>query len=229
MARQPRHAPSGLIYHVLNRAVAQYPFLRTEKDHLAFEAVVAEAAARVPGIRLLAWCAMSTHWHFVVHPRADGELAAFFRWLTLTHVMRWRVAHRTVGFGPLYQGRFKSFPLQDRHGLEVVCRYVERNALSAGLVKRAEDWRWGSLHARLAGQGDARHALLAPWPVPMPDDWVAYVNATITAREQDRVRECIRRGAPLGEPAWTARIVDRLQLGHTQRREGRPKAPDDKN
>ena len=62
--------------------------------------------------------------------------------------MRWRVAHQTVGYGPLYQGRFKSFPVEADEGFLSVCRYVERNALSAGLVKRAEDWRLGQLVAR---------------------------------------------------------------------------------
>jgi putative transposase len=45
----------------------------------------------------------------------------------------------------VYQGRFKSFPIQDDSHFLTVCRYVERNALRAELVGRAEDWRWGSL------------------------------------------------------------------------------------
>jgi putative transposase len=100
---------------------------------------------------------MPTHWHFVVHPQRDGQLTAFFRWLSHTHAMRWRVSHHTVGYGHLYQGRFKSFPVQrDGHFL-TLCRYVERNALAAGLVQRAQDWPYGSLHARTL-QREARPA-----------------------------------------------------------------------
>ena len=62
--------------------------------------------------------------------------------------MRWHVAHNTVGRGHLYQGRFKSFPVAEDGHFLTVCRYVERNALTANVVRRAEDWRWGSLWAR---------------------------------------------------------------------------------
>jgi hypothetical protein len=77
------------------------------------------------------------------------RLSAFMNWLTLTHTQRWRHAHHTVGYGPLYQGRFKSFPIQRDEHLLSVCRYVERNPLRAGIVERAEDWRWSSLWHRL--------------------------------------------------------------------------------
>ena len=95
----------------------------------------------------------------MVWPRTDGEVTDFFRWLAHTHAMRWRVAHRTVGYGHLYQGRFQSFPVQSDDHLLTVLRYVERNALGAGLVERAEPWRWGGLWARVHGD-DAVKAIL---------------------------------------------------------------------
>ena len=91
---------------------------------------------------------MGNHWHFVVRPTNKGQMSLFFRWLTLTHAMRWRVAHRSVGYGHLYRGRFKAFPVQTGGHLLEVLRYVERNALSADLVRRSQDWRWGA-----CGQG----------------------------------------------------------------------------
>jgi putative transposase len=212
-----------LTYHVLNRAVARYPIFKTDKDHRAFQEIIIAAAERHPGVKLLAWCVMSNHWHFVARPTRDGELSTFFRWLTLTHAMRWRVAHRTVGYGPLYQGRFKSFPVQDEHGLGLVCRYVERNALSAGLVRRAQDWPWGSLHVRCGGGTPEQRALLADWPVPMPSDWMTRVNAVISEREAARVQRSIERGVPLGEAKWVRRAIVRLGLAHTERPEGRPR------
>ena len=85
-------------------------------------------------MRILAWCLMRNHWHFVVWPREEGEVTAHFRWLAHTHAMRWHVAHGTVGRGHLYQGRFKSFPVEEDEHFLTVCRYVERNALTAGVV-----------------------------------------------------------------------------------------------
>ena len=163
-------------------------------------------------------------WHFVVHPRTDGELTAFFRWLAHTHAMRWRVAHRTVGYGHLYQGRFKSFPVQSDGHLLAVCRYVERNALSAGLVKRAEQWRWGSLWARMKGSDEQKN-LLSPWPVQMPADWTSQVNAAWTGKELARIETSVKRGAPFGGDRWVQATVAKLNLGHTVRPEGRPPRP----
>ena len=82
---------------------------------------------RAPSSRILAWCAMRTHWHFVVWPQEEGEVTAYFRWLSHTHAMRWHVAHNTVGRGHLYQGRFKSFPVEEDEHFLTVCRYVERS------------------------------------------------------------------------------------------------------
>ena len=144
MPRRPRCATGGLVYHVLNRAIGQMTLFETQGDYLSFERTIAQAHERV-AMRTLAFCIMPTHWHLVLWPRADGDLSEFMRWLTVTHTQR-RHAHRgTAGSGPLYQGRFKSFPIaSDGHFLRV-CRYVERNPLRAGLVTRAEDWRWSSL------------------------------------------------------------------------------------
>jgi putative transposase len=221
MARKPRVAPGGVVYHVLNRSAGRVKILDRQKEFVAFENLIVEARDRHP-LRILSYCLMGTHWHFVVLPEADGDLTAFFRWLAHTHAMRWRVSHRSVGDGHLYQGRFKSFPVQQDAHLLTVCRYVERNALSAGLVDRAEHWRWSSLWAREQGPAELR-AILSPWPVQRPTDWIRHVNERITAKELERLRGSVDRGQPFGTDKWTARMVARMRLEHTVRGEGRPK------
>ena len=79
MPRKPRVAPGGLVYHVLNRAVARLPLFQKEGDYEAFERVLAQALEEHPS-RLLAHCIMPNHWHLVLWPRKDGELTAFVRW-----------------------------------------------------------------------------------------------------------------------------------------------------
>jgi putative transposase len=210
-----------MVYHVLNRAVARLPLFRKEADYAAFERVLLEAQQRTP-TRILAWCILRNHWHFVIQPRKDGELTAFLRWLSHTHAMRWHVAHKTVGCGHLYQGRFKSFPVQTDEHFLTVCRYVERNALTARIVRRAEDWRWGSLWVRRHGPPELK-ALLSDWPVTRPRHWVKLVNEPMTAKELDAVRTSIVRSRPFGGPAWQQKTARRLGLMHTIRSEGRPK------
>ncbi len=221
MPRGPRIAPGGLIYHVFNRSAGKMHMFRKDADYVAFERVMLEAHERHP-IRILSYCILSNHWHFVVWPREDGELSAFFRWLANTHAMRWRVAHRTVGYGHLYQGRFKSFPVQRDEHLLTVLRYVERNPLSAGLVRRAEAWRWGSLRARRDGRPELRE-MLSPWPVDGPADWESHVSAALTAKEVERMEVSMRRSRPFGRDRWVKQTVQRLGMEYTVRGEGRPR------
>jgi putative transposase len=103
MPRRARVAPGGLVYHVLNRSVAGLPLFRKEKDYEAFERIMVEAQVRCP-TWLPAWCVMRNHGHFVVWPREEGEITAYFRSLTHPHAMRWHVAHNTVGWGTCTRG-----------------------------------------------------------------------------------------------------------------------------
>jgi putative transposase len=207
----------------LNRSVGRLPLFAEDADFEAFQRVLVEAHQKHP-IRILAYCVLSDHWHFVVWPQADGQVTDFFRWLAHTHGMRWHVAHRTVGYGHLYQGRFKSFPVQRDENLLTVLRYVERNALGAGLVERAEDWRWGSLWAGRRGDKVIK-AILSPWPVERPRNWTERVNAPLRASELGRLRVSIERNRPYGDDAWIKRTAGKLGLEHTIRPPGRPPKP----
>jgi putative transposase len=176
---------------------------------------------RLP-VPVLAYCVMPSHWHLVLWPQADGDLSRFVGWLTLTHTQRRHAHYHTTGSGHVYQGRFKSFPVQTDEHLLTVLRYVERNPLRAGLVGRAADWRWGSLWRRERGPAEAR-ALLAEGPVPRPAGWAAWVDAPQTAAELERLRRCSRRGQPFGDPAWVQEAARRLGLETTLRAPGRPR------
>ncbi len=132
MGRPHRAAEGGYVYHLLNRANARMTIFEDSGDYEAFEEVLREAVARSK-IRLLAYCLMPNHWHLVVWPKKDGELSQFAGWLTLTHTQRWHAHRGSTGSGHVYQGRFKSFPIQEDEHFYMVARYVERNALRANL------------------------------------------------------------------------------------------------
>jgi putative transposase len=146
MPRRARSIQGGYVYHVLNRSNARAALFLKEEDYAAFERVLEEASRRVP-LRILGYCVMPNHWHMVVWPRVgqDRQVSEFLRWLTVTHTQRWHAHHHTAGSGHLYQGRFKSFPVESDEHLYTVLRYVERNPVRANLVERAQEWRWSSL------------------------------------------------------------------------------------
>jgi putative transposase len=222
MGRPLRLALGGYVYHVLNRANGRLPIFHKADDYAAFENILGEALERVPGIRLLTYCLMPNHWHLVLWPRRDGELSNFVHWLTLTHTQRWHAHYKDVGAGHLYQGRFKSFPVeQDEHFLRV-CRYVERNALRAALVRRAEKWRWSGLWRRQQSERPVPW-LLSDWPVAEPPDWLREVNRPQSAAELESLRQCLQRGQPYGQEAWSRHAAQRLGLESTLRPRGRPR------
>jgi len=198
------------------------PLFRKPADYETFERIIIEAQERHP-TRLLAWCLMRNYWHFVVWPRAAGELTTFFRWLALTHAVRQHAAHKTAGSGRLYQGRFRCFPVQKDEHLLTICRFVERIALMAGVVKRAEEWPWSSLGARLHGSKELR-AILCDWPIARPRTWVKLVNKPLPKQELEKIRVCIARNRPFGSTAWQLALAKRLGLMHTLRPLGRPTA-----
>jgi putative transposase len=222
MSRPLRNAEGNLVYHVLNRANALLRIFDDDDDYETFEQVLAEALQRFP-TRLLAYCVMPNHFHLVLWPKADAELSELLRWITITHTRRWHARRGSAGSGHLYQGRFRSFPVQEDGHFLTICRYIERNPLSARLVRRAQAWRWGSLSRWAAAPPRSDGPALSTWPVRRPPRWIERVNAPFSRDEEDAVRLSIRRSQPFGDPDWQSRIAKRLGLESTLRPVGRPR------
>ena len=210
-----------MIFHVMNRSVGGATLFRSDADYLAFQTILAEAVERFD-MRLLAYCLLPNHFHEVLWPRRDGDVSEFMRWLTVTHSNRWHASHGTTGWGHLYQGRFKSFPVETDDYLLVLWRYVERNAVRAGLVKRARQWRWSSLWMRLLGPPELE-GMLSGGPIDLPPKWEEFVDEPQTGAEVEAIRQSIERGRPFGNPAWVARMARRLELESSLRSIGRPR------
>jgi putative transposase len=223
MPRRARSILGGYAYHVLNRANGRLRLFKKEADFAAFEEVLAETCEQVP-LRLLGYTVMGNHWHFVVWPNRgqEGLVSEFFRRLTVTHSQRWHAHHGTAGMGHVYRGRFKSFPIAGDEHLLTVLRYVERNPLRAGLVSRAEAWRYGSLYRRTQGTPEER-ALLADGPVSLGRSWLEHVNQPETEAELAALRLCVARGQPFGGEAWRGKVTRQMGLEHTFRAQGRPR------
>lgn len=218
MPRTARSIQAGLVYHVLNRGNGRMRLFHKDEDYAAFQRVLAEGLQRYP-VDMLTYCLMSNHWHLVVVPRTDGSLGQLMGWVGVTHVRRHHEHYRTRGGGHLYQGRFKSFPVQDDAHFLTVCRYVEANAVRAGLVPRAEEWTWCGLYARLNG---TKPFPLGEWPVDRPRGWTTLVNEAINRETLDGLRTSVNRGRPWGESAWVKRTARKLNLEFTLRNPGRP-------
>jgi putative transposase len=204
MARKSRVSLGGYAYHVLNRANRRARLFDGDDDYAAFEAVLEEAHRRVP-VRICAYCVMPNHWHLVLWPEEDDQIAPFMQWLTLTHAQRWNGFRDLTGTGHVYQGRYKSFPIQQDDHFLAVCQYVESNPVRAGLVVEATAWRWGSAWRRAAGSSAAR-ALLAAWPTDPPPDWDHRAGVAPDSATLGRIALSLRQDRPFGDAAWVERI-----------------------
>jgi putative transposase len=209
----------GFVFHVFNRSARQMILFLDERDYGQFEDAMAYALRKVP-MRVLSYSVMPNHFHLILWPRTDNEMTAFMQLITGVHAQWWRLQRGTTGAGAVYQGRYKAVPVQSDDHLLRVCRYVERNALRAGLVDRAEDWRWCSLWRHQQCSPELR---LSEWPVPRPPDWVDLVNNPESQAELEALRLLIKRGRPIGTATWQKEVARAFQLDHTLRGRGRPK------
>jgi putative transposase len=219
MPRTARAIVGGYCYHLINRGNNQAAVFHEWADYAAFLSLIAETQQRIE-LPILAACLMPNHIHLVVRPVGDDDLAHWTHRVFTTHVRRYHRKYQSTG--RLWQGRFKAFPIQQDHHLITVLRYVERNALRAALVERAELWDWGSLRWRTMG---------CPWridlarsPVPLPENWVAYVNEPQTRGEVESIRTCIQRHRPFGAQDWVEREVGNLGLTQSLAPLGRPRS-----
>ena len=217
MPRTARAAAGGVVYHVLNRGNGRMGIFRKPGDYQAFLDLLREGKEKA-SIELFGFCLMPNHWHLVVRPRGDGDLAAYLSWVSNTHVKRYR-SHYSRTSGHLYPGRYKSFPVETNAYFLTLLRYVEANPPRAKLAARAQDWQWSSLGADRKSLAD----LLDAWPMRRPRDWTGKVNEPLRDTERLQVKTSLERGRPLGTPAWTEQIARRLGLQYTINPRGRPR------
>jgi putative transposase len=212
-----------MVYHVLNRANGREKIFKKPKDYQSFEKIIIEAKEKYP-MRILSFCLMPNHWHFVLFPEEGEDLPRFMRWITHTHTQRYHAHYKSIGYGHVYQGRYKSFPVEKDSYFLQLCRYIERNPLRAGLVEKAQDWKWSSLWIRKNGNTKQKN-LLSDWPTPAPDNYLKWVNTTQKDEKKkiEKIRLCVKRGRPFGEEKWVNETAENLGLLSTLRSRGRPR------
>ncbi len=180
MPRPRRTHLDAPFFHVLNRSVRRAPIFRRPQDYRAFLGVLQEGLERFP-VRLVAFCVLSNRWHLVLEPAGTEGMIRFMHWVSTTHAVRWHLRRASKGNGPVYQGRYHSIPIEGTGDLMRICRYVERHALTAGLVRRAQDWPWCSLAERLRTEPEVS---LKPARFLTSQAWIDHVNAAGPLWEQ---------------------------------------------
>lgn len=216
MPRIPRGQLAGHAYHVLNRGNGGTVVFHQDGDYAAFLELLATAKTKFP-VHLFGFCLMPNHFHLVLQPVTEDALSPFMQWWMTSHVRRYHRHYRSHGH--VWQGRFKSFPIQHDAHLLTVLRYILLNPVRASLVEHARNWRWSSLHFP---------TLTDPIPISLPTEEPFSLDQPLSQPDLTTLRTCVNRQQPFGSAEWQARIAALLGLGSTLRPRGRPRRSPEK-
>lgn len=193
MSKRSVHRVPGVVFHVMNRATRGQLLFADDDEYYSSLGLLARAQEVRP-IQMLAFCLMPNHIHLLVLPSRENQVSDFMQWFTATHAMRYHQARGSRGRGAVYQSRFKAAPVDTETYFYRAARYVERNAMRAQLVSRAEGWPWSSAALTRLDVGIE----LAPWPVEKPAHWIHFLNDVEAPGDLAYIRKQTERGEPIG-------------------------------
>lgn len=164
MGRIPRWRLGDGVYHVYNRSLSSAMILATADEKTIFCDLIRKKLESLP-LNVYHYCVMGNHFHFAIEVLDIRVLSSFISGLCSSYSKSFRIRHH-AGYGPLWQGRYKSLLVQKEKYLFRLGRYIEQNPVRAGLVAGAGDWFWSSAASYLSGRSDGivdpeRHPLLS--------------------------------------------------------------------
>lgn len=202
MARLARAVFPGVPHHVTQRGNGRAQTFFCDADYALYRSLLVEHCAAA-GVEIWAWVLMPNHVHLILVP---GDADAIRRALAMVHRRYAGHIHaREKRSGHFWQGRFGCVAMDGAH-LGAAVRYIALNPVRAGLVERAVDWRWSSVHAHL-GRSDWDGVTHAAWVRELYPDFAVVLAAGEDLELSMRLRKAESIGRPLGD----ARFLDRLE------------------
>lgn len=200
MARMARAVVPGIPYHVTHRGNRREDVFFCDDDRRCYQEELLKAAERW-GLDIWAYCWMSNHVHMIVVPHKKDSLS---RAIGRAHGEYSRWMNKRKGWtGHLWANRFYSCSLEGSY-LWMAARYVELNAVRAGLAATAEQWPWSSARAHALREPNALLSETRPFPGDVPD-WSAWLRQGLRESEIQRLRLHTRTGRPLGSDSFITR------------------------
>lgn len=218
MPRTARTALEGVPYHLTQRGNRQQQVFFNDQDRHTYLSWLQEYSQKYD-LEILGYCLMSNHIHLVVLPHCADGMANTLRILHTRYSQMINARFRWSGH--LWQGRFFSTALDDAH-LWAAVRYVEGNPVRAGLVKKAEDYRWSSAASHL---GLAQNELLkggTMWSTAV-EGWQLELERLEDEDVLEMIRARTHSGFPCGNEEFVQQISKSLNRPLVLRPRGRPR------
>ncbi len=216
MPRHRRCLIDGAFYHIINRGNSKQQVFFDQLDYSHFLESVSLAKKKHP-VDILAYCLMPNHFHFIVRALLAENLCKWVHVFMNRHVHIHKIKYETTGH--IWQGRYKDFIIQDEYHLLIVLRYVEANALRAGLVDSSAKWRWSSQYERSRNI----NYLLDRNIITLPANWQEFVDTPLLEEEAVKLMRSLERQTPFGKDDWIKRTAEEYGLEYTIRPRGHQK------
>ena len=215
MPRIARGLADNQIYHIINRGNRRETVFHDNYDYDKFLDLLS-IAKETYNINIYAYCLMPNHFHLVVFTPLAESLSKAMHWISSSYVRYYNKRYQISGH--LWQGRYKSFIVQEDNYLLKLLKYVEANPLRAKIVKDAIKYKYSSAYNRINNIKDIIDTL----PIDLPNDWYIYINEKENKVDIDSIRNCINRQAPLGDLPWQEKVAKAHGLESTLKPRGRP-------
>ena len=201
MARLARVVLPGYPHHITQRGNRRQDVFFNESDYEHYLDLLKDWCTR-EDIEIWAYCLMTNHVHLIVKPNKKSNLG---KAIGEVHRRYTRMVNfRENWKGYLWQGRFASYPMEKSWLLKAAA-YVELNPVKAGMVKKAWDYRWSSIHAHLSGKDN--HGIIRPEKLlTLTGDWETYLKEAQGFQDQE-FEQHERTGRPLG----TERFIEKAE------------------
>lgn len=221
MPRLARRVFAGLPHHIVQRGNRREDVFFRDADRSAYLDWL-RTYCREYRVEVLAYCLMNNHLHIVAVPETDDGLERVFRPLHGRYAMR--INRLRNWKGHVWQGRFFSSTLDESY-MWASIRYVERNPVRAGLVDRAEHYRWSSAAARCGAATDPVLTQDPAWLKTMAtvrkwSEWLADVDPPAQIAD---LRQRFRQSLPCGSEDFVRGLELRAGQALAIRPRGRPR------
>jgi len=200
MPRISRVVIPDIPHHVIQRGNRRQTTFFCDSDRELYLKILKRHGERA-GIAFLAYCLMENHVHLIAVPQTKQSLA---RGIGETHRKYTTIINiREDWRGYLWQGRFISYPLDEKYFFSAV-RYVERNPVRAGLVKKSTDYPWSSAQPHVFKKFDPLLSDISRFA--KITDWQAYLGEKEEPSFIEQMHSHIRTGKPLGDDQFLVKL-----------------------